>query len=154
MKIKLFLLLVIISITASCGSVRKPFKEILVYDYGEFQHELQLKYHTKGRGNIHTYSLAKYELDDFDWIYTNRLEGKIEADSLGFSHYQRKTEYPWKQSKLKGHIEVLSDTSIVVSLLMPRYDDSSNVSSWEPYQFNGTYRLIKKEGTLPLVEKD
>ncbi|PVY35628.1 hypothetical protein [Pontibacter virosus] len=154
MKIKLFLLLIIICITASCGSVRKPYKEILAYDYGEFQHELRLTYHTKGRGNIHTYSLAKYEFDDFDWIYTNKLEGKIEADSLVFSHYQRKTEYPWKQSKLKGHIEVLSDSSIVVSLLMPRYDDSNNVKSWEPYQFNGAYRLIKKEGTGPLVEKD
>lgn len=154
MKIKLFLLIIILSITASCGSVRTPYKEITAYDFDEYKHELQLKYHVKGRGNIHTYSLAKYEFDDFDWIYTNSLKGKIEADSLIFTHYQRKTKYPWKQSKLDGYIEVLSDTSIVFNLLMPIYDDSSNVTSWEPYHFNGTYTLQKKQGTAPLLEKN
>ncbi|SFU35033.1 hypothetical protein SAMN04487941_0169 [Pontibacter akesuensis] len=137
---------------ASC-QVQKPYGEILAYDYDVYQHELQLKYHTKGRGNIHTYSLAKYEYDQFNWIYTNRLEGKIEADSLVFTYRHLNSKFPQKQSALKGYIEVFGDSTISINLEMPRYKEST-ISHWEPYEFNGTYKLVKKQGIRTLVEKN
>jgi hypothetical protein len=84
-SLPLFFLTIISMVIASCQG-QKPYGDIVAYDYDVYQHELQLKYHTKGRGNIHTYSLAKYEYDQYNWIYTNRLHGKIEADCLVFTY--------------------------------------------------------------------
>lgn len=133
---------------------RKQYSGITAFNYKDYKYELQLKYHTTGRGNIHTFSLSKYEFDDADWIYTNTLSGRVDAKDLIFTHYQRKTEYPWKQSELKGYVQFYGDTLAIIALEIPWYNDSSKVDHWVKYEFNGTYSLTIKNDTIPLIERD
>ena len=108
----------------------------------ELKYELQIGYHVKGRGNIHTYSMSKYEYDGFDWIYLNKLTGEIVADSMIFTHYSGGTKYPDKQSDLKGHIKFLEDTTVLIDLQMPVYKDTCNKADhWENWEYNGKYKL-------------
>ncbi|MEO6454961.1 MAG: hypothetical protein ABIN97_12845 [Ginsengibacter sp.] len=138
----------------SCGSTSKSYNEIIAYRYSNFKYELQLKYHTTGRGNIHQLNLSKYEYDRSDWIYLNSLNGKINADSLVFTNYQRKTEYPWKQSALKGDIQFPNDTTVKLNFQLPIYDDSAKIISYVPYRFNGIYKLIIKQNTAAIIDGD
>jgi hypothetical protein len=132
---------------------RQKFTRITAYNYEDYKYELQIKYHTKGRGNIHTYSLSKYEFDDSDWIYTNIINGRVDASDLIFTHHQRRTESPWKQSELRGYVQFSGDTLAIIALEMPLYNDSSKVDHWEKYEFNGTYSLTVKNEKIPLIEK-
>jgi hypothetical protein len=138
----------------SCGSSSKPYNQIIAYKYSKFNHELQLKYHVIGRGNVHQLSLSKYEYDRSDWIYLNSLKGKIDADSLILTNYQRMTDYPWKQENLKGYIQILNDTTIKLNLQLPFYNDNNRITSYAPYEFNGTYKLEIRQDTTGIIDKD
>jgi hypothetical protein len=146
--------LIISLLLSSCGSTSKPANEIIAYKYHSFKYELQIKYHTKGRGNIHQLSLSKYEFDASDWIYLNALKGNVPADSLVLTHFQRKTEYPWNQSLLKGRVEFKDDSTIKIDFKMPNYNDSGKVQFYEPYEFNGIYKLIVRQDTSVYNDDD
>ena len=139
--------LLISSILISCGSTSTPYPEIIAYKYRDFNYELQLKYHVKGRGNVHTLSLSKYEFDVSNWIYLNSLKGQIETDSLALTYEQRKTEYPWKQRGLKGNVTFMNDTTVKINLQLAGYDDSDKIIGYGPYEFNGTYKLRVRQDT-------
>jgi hypothetical protein len=155
MRIYIFTFIFIVKFSfSSCNTTRTSNEELIVYNYSNnYKYEIELKYHTKGRGNIHSFSLSKYEFDQWDWMYLNSIHGRIDASNMIFTHYQRKTEYPWSQSKLKGYIEFNGDTANI-NLQMPHYNDSSIVDHWDEYEFNGKYKLTMKQVTAPLLEID
>ena len=138
----------------SCGWTSKPASEIIAYKYHDFTYELQLKYHTKGRGNVHQLNLSKYEFDESDWIYLNAISGIVNADSLIFTHYQRKTKYPWNQSALKGNVEFTNDSTIKIDLQIPHYNGTSKIQAYGSYEFNGTYKLVVRQDTALFNEND
>lgn len=133
-------------------SDEKATKDLTVYSYDKMKYALAIKYRTEGRGNIHTFDFSKYELDDADWIYTNRIKGQITSDSIIFTHYQDELEYPWSQSNLKGTV-TFDSLSVKIELMMPEYDDGVNISRWVPYKFNGEYKLTLSTERPPIIDK-
>jgi hypothetical protein len=138
----------------SCGSKSVVSQNLNVYNYDSNKYEIAIHYHVMGRGNVHRpFDFSKYEYDRWHWIYTNKIEGKILADKMVFTFYQRKTEYPWSQSQLRGYVE-FKDDSALINLFMPNYNDSNKITGWEPYEFNGRYGLIIKNENAPIMDKE
>ena len=138
------------------GSRDIPPTEIVIYKYNDsFKYEAQIKYHFVGRGNVHApLDSKKFDFEEYDWIYLNSIKGRINADSLVFTSYQRKTKYPWSSSNLRGYMDFINDTAVKLDFQFYGYDDSSKKETTIPYRFNGTYKLIVKQDTVPLLEKD
>ena len=145
----------LLPLLSSCYMKNIAPQQILVYDSDEFKYEIQIGFAVKGRGNIHTFSLSKYEFEDFDWIYTNSILGHLDADSIIFTYHQRRASSPWnqmKESNLKGSVEFKGDSAISIDLYFPYYKDGISVDHWEPYRFNGTYRMKLLKQHSPLIE--
>ena len=150
-------------IFSSCYETRKIIETVSIFPYIDstsskgYKYEILIVENVKGRGGwsfIHNGSLEKYVYDNNEWIYTNSISGKIDADSLIYTHYQRKLEYPWNQSNLKGKIEFLSDTALIVDFQIPHYEDGVNIDHWEPSNYNGIYKIILKSKPSPHIDKD
>jgi hypothetical protein len=136
----------------SCGQTKKSNGKIIAYKYGHgFNYELQLPYHVVGRGNVHQLNFKRYEYDDADWIYIDSLKGRKNADAFVFTFYQRKTEYPWNNSNIMGHIDFINDTTVILDL---RFYDSTVMKLGNVYWFNGTYKLEVRQDSAALIEKD
>jgi hypothetical protein len=127
--------------------VYPAYPEIIARNYSDYKYELNIKYHVRGQGSFYNFSLARWEGDDYHWIYLNSLVGCIEADSLVFTRYKQKTEYPWKQSDLKGYIEFLNDTLLNIDFQFPHYNDTGKVEYYRPYEFNGLFKLTVMQDT-------
>ena len=126
-------------------------KELTVYSYDRFKHALAIKYKTDGQGNIHSFDFSKYEYDDADWIYTDKINGTILSDSLVFTHHQDKMEYPWRTTKLKGTV-TFDSLTVRIELMMPEHDDNDKIKKWVPYKFNGQYRLKFSNERPPKID--
>jgi hypothetical protein len=133
----------------------KLYKNVLAYRYSNYRYEIQLKIQVRGRGNFHSplllTSIVPYRIKDYDWIYTDTIDKRLDAKSIIFTHEQREIMYPWSQDEIKGYIDFKSD-SIIINLLFPHYEGDT-LDHWEPYEFNGIYKLVVKQDTLPLIEK-
>jgi hypothetical protein len=123
-----FFIIAFIVLTMSSCFYRdeKVNKELTVYSYDKFNYALAIKYTTEGRGNIHTFNFSKFEYENADWIYTNKIRGQIHSDSLVFAHYQDEIEYPWRTYKL--------------------------IMNWVPYEFNGQYKLKISNERPPMID--
>lgn len=147
--------ILIISLT-SCQTYMKSnaYNKVFAYRYNDFKYEIQIKIKGNGKGNIHNSSfwtnILPYRLTDYDWIYTNTINNRLDSKELIFTHYQRETKHPWSQDSIKGYIDFKPD-SMIIDLMFPHYKGNS-IDHWEPYEFNGGYELIIKQDTLPLLE--
>jgi hypothetical protein len=163
-KVRFYIMILIcVIICSSCYENRKISDTAIIFPFNPTSSSKNLKYeimiveHVKGRGGwafVHNASLKKYTYDNNKWIYTNAITGKIEADSLIYTHHQRKLDYPWNQSHLKGNIEILSDSILIVYFQIPFYKDGVNIDHWEDCQYNGYYKILLKNRPSPLIEKD
>jgi hypothetical protein len=136
----------------SCGETSHPYGDIIAYKYNHgFRYELQLPYHVEGRGNVHQLNLKRYAYEDADWFYLDTLHGRISAQAFVFTFYQRKTEYPWKKSNIEGYIDFLNGTTVTVNF---QFFDSARTSQPKPYRLNGTYKLIIRQDTAAVIERD
>lgn len=163
-KVELYLSILFITlICSSCYEARTISETATIFPYintsgsKDYKYEIQIIEHVKGRGGwafIHNGSLKKYIYDNNEWIYTNGISGKIEADCLIYTHYQRKLVYPWNQSHLKGSIEFLSDSILIVDFQIPYYKDGVNIDHWESCLYNGKYKIRLKNEPSLLIDKD
>ena len=147
----IFTVFICLCLTTSCYMTSKPYNEINIYKYSNgYKYEVQIKYHTKGRGNIHNFNLKKYEYDGSDWLYLNTINGKLCPDSLLFTQFQRKTDSSWAAKNLKGYIEFVND-SLYIDLYF--YNQENPNEKDLPYKFNGKYRVIINDRTAPLIDE-
>jgi len=150
---QIFISTILIFLTMSSCFYRdeKVDKELTVYSYDKFKYALAIKYTTEGRGNIHSFDFSKYQYQNADWVYTNRINGQVQSDSLVFTQYQDETEYPWRTNKIKGSV-TFDSLNVKIELLLPVYDNKDNVKSWVPYEFNGQYRLKISDEMPPRID--
>jgi hypothetical protein len=128
--------------------------KVFAYRYNDFKYEIQIKIKVKGRGSIHNPSfwsnILPYRLTDYDWIYTNTINDRLDSNEFIFTHYQRETKHPWIQDSIQGYINFKTD-SMIIDLMIPHYKGNS-IDHWVPYEFNGRYNLIIKQDSLSLLE--
>lgn len=112
------------------------------------KYEVQLTKHVRRRGDQHVDILGLFvkEYDEPIWIYTNSIQGRVEANDLLFA-YKRDPKQSWeRQSYLKGYIE-FRGTVLSMKLQMPVYRkdhmDRNVPHHWEDYNLNGEYRIIR-----------
>lgn len=150
----LYIAIISFSLLLSSCYQRTQYWRAIAYRYSDssFKYEIQLAYHEYRRGNIHNSSLEKHESEGSDWMYLHSLSGTIGADSIVFTNHQRGITFPWKQSDLKGNLEFVGDTLLLINLQIPDYKDGVHVDHWDPWKYNGSYSLMVKNDTAPLLE--
>lgn len=110
----------------------------------DYKYELELLIHHEGRGNIHQLDASKYRFESSSWLYFNQDTGKVNCENLILTNERNKTQYPFKQSNLKGFIQFRKD-SIKIRLIVPHYiDQDTIVDEWNNYEYNGNYKLKKE----------
>jgi hypothetical protein len=106
-----------------------------------YKYEIEIPYHFEGRGNIHApFDLSKYEQETAVWIYINKTNGKIDANDLALTDYKGKVDYPWPQTDLRGYLEFTGDI-LILNFQVPYYKETETPDHWEPYKFNGKYKV-------------
>ncbi len=146
-RIKIFA--VILIIISSCSNSKKVV-EINAYNCKATKYEIQIKTYSAGRGNIHNpFSFSKYDLNDNEWLYVNSINGIIPADSIIFTYVQRRTEFPWSSTNLRGFVSFGSDS---IEFKLAFYDRENIKAKDSPYEFNGKYKLNVINDTIPIIE--
>ena len=119
-----------------------------------FTHEVQIRGHGEGRGNIHNpFDWEIHHWDHSYWLYVNNIEGTVAANDLVLTSYWRCVESPWSYSNVKGHIE-FQPGKVIVAIDLPRYSGTANYNQetkeWDtqaalighaPLDANGTYSI-------------
>ena len=152
MKKKFVILFLSILFLISCYTTKVTGINAYNYNGDKFKYEILIKNHTVGRGNLHNMDLKKWESNSGDWIYTNSINGKIEANSIILTHWQRELERPWNIPNIKGFIEIdEKEKRIEINLFF--YDQENKNSKDIPYEFNGIYKLNIINSTIPRIQK-
>lgn len=142
---------VFVGALTSCYYEETFYPDVVVRDRGKSRYEVQIRKHIEGRGNIHTFSLSKYEYDDSDWLYLSSITGTVEAKSLVFTNYWACVESPWNIEDLKGRVD-FKDGKLTIALEAPSYEDGKTMSGYRPLDVNGTY-TVRLE-TTPFTPTD
>ncbi len=132
------LTLFLISIFLSgCYSTEKSYGVAYLQKNKTDSWEIQIPYGVKGKGSLHNFDFKKFEDSSSHFIVFSHLQKTVIADSLTLIY--KKGYSP--QSHLKGDITII-DSSLIIKLKIPRYNNKGEVKSWKGYNFNGTYDLI------------
>jgi hypothetical protein len=115
---------------------------------GKYKYIIEIKGSEIVNGGPCNYPQKPKEIKKSDWIYTNEKEGVINAENLVFTFHSKEyaedpTVYPWKQSNLKGQIE-LKANEININLKFPYYKDGHNIDKYVDYKYNGLHKIITK----------
>mgnify|MGYP006925662081 CR=1 FL=1 len=115
--------------------------------YKHYKYEIEISEYVEGRGGwafMHNLGFSRYSYFNNLFIYTRSISGWVEADSVIYTFHRGNLEYPSIQCELKGFMEFLPDSTIIVNFLFPIYKDGINIDHWEQSRFNGKYRIIRK----------
>ena len=138
---KLLLIIILPLILNGCYSNETVDSKIFLRKTDKYKYEIQISVYNEGRGNIHTLDISKYEFESSHWIYLNSKKGKLKASDIVLTYENGKTEYPWKQSNLRGYVEFIND-SLLINLKIPIYiDEDEKPEDWSDYKFNGKYKI-------------
>ena len=147
LKLSVFLFLFLL---VSCYSTTKVI-EVNAYNCNNdnFKYEIQIKTYNEGAGyNIHNMEWEKWKYDDYDWLYTNSINGKVSADSMAFEYFQlEKTES--RGYTIGGYINI-EENEIEINLNFYRDGDTNKEKI--PYERNGTYKLNIFDTISPVIE--
>lgn len=139
-KKTIFIIINILFLT-SCYQEETVNETLIIKRSTRFKFEIEIPIHHEGRGNIHQLDPSSYEFDEEDWIYLNSDSTKINYHQIILTHEKDKTDYPWRQSNLRGYIEFIKD-SISIRLRLPIYKDQDTiVDGWQDYEHNGKFKL-------------
>jgi hypothetical protein len=153
MKKMLIVLLLSVFLLISCYTTTKVTGiNVYNFDNDNYNYEILIKTHTVGRGNLHNMDLKKWESDSGDWIYTNSINGKILANDIIFTHWQRELEWPWNTSNIKGFI-IIDEEEKTIEINLFFYDQENQNRKDLPYELNGKYKLRILDSTIPRIQK-
>lgn len=128
-------------ILTSCYHEETVNSQLTIRKSSKSKYEIEIPIHHEGRGNTHQLDPSSYEFNDSDWLYLDSDKSKINFDQIILTYEKNKTDYPWRQSNLRGSIEFKED-SIKISLTLPVYKDQDTIEDgWQDYKHNGTYKL-------------
>jgi hypothetical protein len=105
--------------------------------------EIGIPYRVSGRGNVHDpFSYSKWQFLAYDWIQIAQTEG--------LSHLEGRVKTPcplglnrwYSPAEIQGTVDIGGDT-IHIDLNVP----NPTKSGWEPYEFNGAWRLVRLRGS-------
>ena len=129
----------------SCSDKETPFKEVIVHGTRENFRELELKVNRKGQGwSIHNFSWDTYDINESNWIYVKRINGKVLGKDVAIS-VQRNAMYFDKNCK--GYID-FDALTMTINLEKGYYKDGVTLDHWEPFEYNGTYKLKFSNDTI------
>jgi len=133
-----FLISVLISII-SCEIPKTSLQhKAYIYNYKPDSVEIEIPYKEKGIGNIHSFTLRRWKYYGSDWIYISKANSTVQADSLILTNDRRLFEFPYKH--LKGKI-ILTETLLIIDLMIPYYNENGVIEKWERYTLNGKYKF-------------
>jgi hypothetical protein len=136
----------------SCYTTKVTGINVYNFDNDNYEYEILIKTHTVGRGSLHNMTFEKWESNGGDWIYTKSINGKISADSIIFTHWQRELEYPFNTPNIKGFINIDNkEKTIEINLFF--YDQENKSKKDLPYEFNGIHKLNIVNSTIPRIQK-
>ncbi len=100
----------------------------------------------------HSPSIGPYRSVEHLWIYTNVLEGSVQADAVAITDYRGLPDSHRRRQGLTGHIDFSRD-GISIVLKNPNYNTAGDkILRMVDFPLNGNYRLLPaptKSETLP-----
>jgi len=152
MKKIFFILFLSIFFLVSCYTTKVTGVNVYNYADDDFQYEILIKTHTKGRGSFHNMTFEKWVSNGGDWIYTNSINGRISADDIIFTQWQRELEWPWNISNINGFISI-NETEQTIEINLFFYHRENPEKKDLPYEHNGKYKLNIFNSTIPRIQK-
>lgn len=132
------------TLLSGCYRSENVQSELVLRKSDKLKYEIEIPIHYEGRGNAHQSDPSKYKFDDSDWLYTNKMHGKIYSEELVLTYERNKVDRPYCQSNLRGFIKIDTD-SILIQLKIPVYEDQDTIpDAWLSYKHNGIHKLRKE----------
>jgi hypothetical protein len=136
--VKLFYLIFVLLIIISCQTPERSLHKAYLYNYKYDSVEIEIPYIVKGIGNIHNLDFESWKDFGSYWIYISKANSTVFADSLILTDSRRSFELPYKH--LKGKI-ILTETSLIIDLMLPSYNNKGEIVKWVNYSLNGKYKF-------------
>lgn len=145
MKIGLIFLLLVISGCVVLHESTIPSYQASFGAGAEHKYEIELHYrHEVQGGNMHMLflDLKKHVTERTYWLYTDSLEGELLPGQFQLCFFKETKGNKCNRENLKGKV-VLSDSSVVLMVQEPLYNEKDKPYQWNQSEFNGKW-LFKR----------
>ena len=145
LKFSLIFLLLVMGGCAVHESTISSYQAVLSSG-AEHKYEIELQYrHEVQGGNVHMLflDLKKHVTERAYWLYTDSLEGELLPGQFQLCFFQETKGDKCHRENLRGKI-VFSDSSVVLMVQEPWYNDKGEPYQWNQSEFNGKWLLKER----------